>query len=154
MEGRRDVIGRRVNPMNMYQAQLKEEIRPPNLDKIWAKLLEMLEKGVEEVLADPFNWIPEIEFDDVKHGAVPQDVIDKIKRTGVVKIRGVVPKDVAKSMNESIMSDFQAKYCVDPGMPCPSNLLDGLEFCFCAFTWPPVHMTQGALHMWCPLASI
>jgi hypothetical protein len=137
MEGRRDVIGRRVNPMNMYQAQLKEEIRPPHVEKHWAKLLKMLERGVEEVLAAPDKWIPEIEFDDVKHGAVPQDVIDKIKRTGVVKIRRVVPKDVANSMNESIMSDFQAKYRVDPGTPCPNNLPDGLEFCCCAFTQPP-----------------
>lgn len=108
--------------MNVYYSQLKAETRPPNFRESWAKAVEMLEKGVDEVVQNPAGFVPSVKFSDIRKSTVPREVIEQIRRTGVAKIMGVVPKEAAKLMNESIMTDLKQTFGVT-GVPMIRDLV-------------------------------
>ena len=105
---------RHPSQTHVLQAQIKDELQPRDLEKTWVRVKSKLDATVEEVLKDPANWIPCIEFEDIVAGHVGDDVIAKIRRAGVLKIRGVVSKNQAQDWNRRIMDDFKAQFRVDP----------------------------------------
>jgi len=108
---------RQSNQRHVYQAKMKDELRPKGIDRSLARIEARLQASVEEVLKDPQNWIPSIDYDDIVEGRVNEEVIARIRRAGVLRIRKVVPKEIAMDMNERIMEDFREHFKVDPARP-------------------------------------
>lgn len=106
---------RQANQQHVYRATIKEELRPKGAEESFLRIQTRLREAAEEVLKDPDNWIPSIDYDSIVKGLVGKDVIDKIRRTGVLRIRKVLPRELATSMNERIMNDFRTLFEVDPG---------------------------------------
>lgn len=106
---------RRPSQQHIYQAKMKEELRPAQIETSFACIKQRLDSIVEELLKDPEHWIPSIDFEDIANNCVPLEALAKLRRSGVIRIRRVLPKKLATDMNSSIMEDFRSYFKVDPG---------------------------------------
>ncbi|OBZ69678.1 Uncharacterized protein YbiU [Grifola frondosa] len=87
----------------------------------WNAVLKELETAVEEVAERGADIIPSVSYSDVMRGLSAEQV-NEIKRTGVVIVRGGVPREEALGWKQSIKDYIQANVDKVKGIP-PDNIV-------------------------------
>mmetsp|Transcript_22229 Transcript_22229/g.44759 ORF Transcript_22229/g.44759 Transcript_22229/m.44759 type:complete len:627 (+) Transcript_22229:56-1936(+) len=108
------LFSRRANQPHIYQAQLKKDLTPPNLDEVWKELEQQVNARVEQVLKEGENWIPFIDYDDILHDRVDAKTIERIKIAGVLKVRNTLSRETAEDYNRRMMRAMKHYFNVDP----------------------------------------
>jgi len=107
-------MNRRISQPHIYQAQLKKDLTPPNLEEVWQEVERRVNARVEEVLAEGENWIPTIDYDDILHNRVDEKTRERVKVAGVLKVRNTIEKATAEDYNQRMMDAMKHYFQVDP----------------------------------------
>eukprot|EP00802_Teleaulax_amphioxeia_P004482 Tamp_04486.p1 GENE.Tamp_04486~~Tamp_04486.p1 ORF type:complete len:739 (+),score=157.37 Tamp_04486:20-2236(+) len=110
-------MGKRMSQQQIWQAQLKKAIEPPNLAQVWEELERRLEGRIAEMQEQGDDWIPSVHVQDILNGCVHPRVVERLKLTGVIKIRGTVDQEEAGRLNAQMQQEL--RYCLGVD---PSNL--------------------------------
>ena len=60
-------MGKRMNQQQIYQAQLKKSLAPPDVGGVMAALEQRIEALIAAMQQDPDNWIPVVDVHDILH---------------------------------------------------------------------------------------
>lgn len=90
------------------QFKLKSVLRPPNISDIMKDLEQELVREAKLVQERGPEVIPQIEFEDIVQGKVRKEVLQEIKKRGVVVIRNTVPKERASKWYKEVQDYLQA----------------------------------------------
>lgn len=111
----------------------KQEIKAqiPDLEKTFVEVEELMRREVEEIQdarARRQPVIPELDFADVSRGAVPEALVQAIRRRGVAIVRGVVSREQATEWDESI-GEYLARnrYAEKPAGPSLDQYFSKLD---------------------------
>mmetsp|Transcript_72065 Transcript_72065/g.192591 ORF Transcript_72065/g.192591 Transcript_72065/m.192591 type:complete len:232 (+) Transcript_72065:106-801(+) len=63
-------LGRKMTQQQIYQAQLKRSLLPPNMGEIWPIIISRIEMAIDRILAERETLIPSIDTDDIIAGRV------------------------------------------------------------------------------------
>src|SRR4051812_43354938 len=87
-----------VAPLPPRFAENKRELIRGNEDAViasWNRLLDYLKRELPVIEERGPSIIPEVSFEDVKNGSVPEGFEKEYRKRGVAVIRGVVPEQEA-----------------------------------------------------------
>lgn len=106
-----------MSQQQIWQAQLKKALTPPDMTQLWGELEQRIEARLEEIKRDPDTWIPSIHVDDILQDCVDPALIARLKKTGVIKIRGVLTGEHASRLNKEMEQEVRFCLGVDPSNP-------------------------------------
>ncbi|OXG77983.1 hypothetical protein C345_06401 [Cryptococcus neoformans A2-102-5] len=114
--------GRKAVPLPPRFLDLKKNLTAgfeEQIQKSWDDLTEVLKQRTEEVAAKRESIIPQVKFSDIAAGTVPDAAIKALRDTGVVVIRGVMPK----SETEGLLKDVRQYFGTHPmtGFPAAAE---------------------------------
>ncbi|KAI5453077.1 hypothetical protein NCC49_006106 [Naganishia albida] len=101
--------GRQASPLPDRFMDLKRNLTAgfeQQIQKSWDDLVEELKVRTEEVATQRDKIIPIAQFGDIKAGTVPDSVKEGVRRTGVVVVRGVMPKDQTEALLQDTRDYF------------------------------------------------
>lgn len=101
----------------IWQAQLKKAITPPNLPQLWEELERRLEERIVEIQEQGDAWIPSVHVQDILNDTVDGRIVERLKLTGVIKIRATMHPEQARRLNAEMQQEL--RYCLGVD---PSNL--------------------------------
>lgn len=107
------LTGDKANALPERFAELKREIIGEHGDAIlesWRRLIPVVEEKVREANERGPSIFPEIQFSDIQENNIDDEMIDRIKQTGVCIIRNAIPK---KETTE-ILSDVRKYIKANP----------------------------------------
>lgn len=110
-------MGKRMNQQQIYQAQLKKSLAPPDVGGVMAALEQRIEALIAAIQQDPDNWIPVVDVKDILHDTVDAHTIARLKKTGVIKIRGTLARADAARLNVAMEQEMRTCLGVDPSNP-------------------------------------
>jgi Gig2-like len=90
------LAGDKIDALPARFAELKREIIGEHGDAIlasWKRLIPVVEAKVREANERGPSIFPEVQFTDVQNNNVDDDLIERIKRTGVCIIRNAIPQN-------------------------------------------------------------
>lgn len=109
---------------HMYQQQLKSSLPVGpnvNLRQVWQDVCQRVARMAQNILKNPDDWIPVVNFSDIASGTVSKFTIDRIKVAGVCKIRGTIPKHTVEAWNNNVMAEIHQYFGTDESIESYDN---------------------------------
>jgi hypothetical protein len=77
-----------------------------NVVKLWEKVEKKLDEELEEIRSKGNKLIPETRLEDIlsKGGNLPEEVVEQVRKRGVLIVRNTIPKDEAEKMLEDLIN--------------------------------------------------
>lgn len=114
-----------MSQQQIWQAELKKALTPPDMMELWGELEERIETRLEEMQREPDSWIPSIHVEDILNDRVDPGVVARLKKTGVIKIRGTLTREHASRLNTEMEQEVRFCLGVDAANPASyENIYD------------------------------
>lgn len=86
--------------------QLKSKIDPGDVEYLFRKVEKKLKKQIDLLAQKGNEVIPVISFDRIKNngGRLPEGIVDKVKKKGVLVVRNTIPKDEIEEMMADLIT--------------------------------------------------